>query len=155
MKIIWAQEEPVVQGRSIFLAGPTLRTPGISWRREACRLMEDRDCTVFIPEPRDFGACFSALEGFSVEMYDRQVDWEQRCLEMADRIIIWVPRDLDLLPGFTTNIEFGMWARSGKAVIGWPSGAPKMRYYDYMARKHGIPCYSSLDEVIQKTLEGC
>ena len=53
---------------------------------------------------------------------------EERCLHLSDVILFWIPRDLDTLPGFTTNIEWGVWHASGRCVLGAPPNAPKLRY---------------------------
>ena len=112
---------------SIFLAGPT-PAPGsleksTSWRHDAVRLLVDEyfDGDILIPEPRN---------GKNTDewTYSKQVDWEVKMLAKATVILFWVPRELASLPGFTTNIEFGEWMKSGKIVIGSPDSAVKVRY---------------------------
>lgn len=150
MRITWAQQPyPDDLGRSIFLAGPTLRIPGRSWRQDACELMSEHDVDVFVPEPPDHSPFVGLEEGPG---YGDQVEWEHRGLEIADTIVFWVPRDLIRLPGFTTNVEFGMWCRSGKVILGHPPGAPKMRYLDHLAVKYAIPMFHTLKETIQRAL---
>lgn len=129
--------------KSIFLAGPSLRgndddtTP---WRKDACRILREKgyNGVVFIPEPY-------------AGDYDKQVEWENQCLEMSDCIIFWVPRSIDL-PGFTTNIEYGEWMKSGKTVLGYPLNAEKMRYLETKAKKFSIPVSNSLEATIKNAL---
>ena len=71
---------------------------------------------------------------------------------MADVIVFWIPRDLDTLPGFTTNIEWGAWHRSGKVVLGAPPDAPKMRYLAANAEVHHIPFSYTLRDTLETSL---
>jgi hypothetical protein len=88
------------------------------------------------PESRDW-----------TEEYDDQVEWEDKALRAATCNLFWVPRELEKMPAFTTNVEFGMWCSSGKVVLGYPSDAPKMKYLDWHARKHGVPVLHNLREL--------
>lgn len=68
-------------------------------------------------------------------------------LERASVIAFWVPRDLERLPGFTTNVEFGGYVGSGRVVYGRPDGWPMNRYLDWLYGKctGRIPCQSLAD----------
>lgn len=148
MKVVWAGEEPPDSFRSaVFLAGPTPRNADVpSWRPECLELLEQHgyDGVVFVPEPPG---------GDRFGDYDSQVEWEAMGLQMADVILFWVPRDLETMPAFTTNVEWGMWYDSGKAVWGAPSAAPKNTYLTYYAKKSGAPVCSSLTETVSTTLK--
>lgn len=131
---------------TIFLAGPSLRgeyNGKQHWRLEAIKLIGQMGFTgiVFSPEPM-------------TEEYAKQVAWEDRRLHEAEVIAFWVPRDLETLPGFTTNIEFGEWMKSGKCVLGYPEGAPKTRYLRIKADKYGIPVahtlFDTMDLAVRK-----
>ncbi|HXA63320.1 MAG TPA: nucleoside 2-deoxyribosyltransferase domain-containing protein, partial [Streptosporangiaceae bacterium] len=90
---------------AVFLAGPSPRDPAVpSWRPEARRLLRERwagsgRLIVFDPEHRH--GVFDDYTG--------QVEWEERCLHLADVVLFWVPRELSTMPAFTTNVEWGMW----------------------------------------------
>ncbi len=148
MQVVYALEElPVTITKSIFLAGPTPRdTDGNPWRKEAIKELERQgfDGVVFVPEPRD---------GSWHREYDRQVTWEDTCLNVADCIVFWVPRDLETMPGYTTNIEWGYWVTSGKVVLGYPKGAPKMTYMQHYATLLGVPTADSLSETLSHALD--
>lgn len=150
MKIIYSDEKINLVGKSIFLAGPTLRKEkGIiswirkilrinrtSWRVDAVNYLKKNnfDGTVLIPERSD---------GFiKVDYYD-QVEWEFFGLENCDKIVFWIPRNLKTLPGFTTNVEFGHYlAKSANKVIyGRPDNASKIAYLDWLYGKYKkTPC---------------
>lgn len=130
---------------SIFLAGPTLRdnlhnlTP---WRIKACEILQDFGFSghIYIPEP------FAGSK-------EEQIDWEIYHLEKADCILFWVPRDLKILPAFTTNIEFGEWMKSGKVVLGAPENAEKVSYMIYRANKLQVPVFDTLEATIQMAIQ--
>lgn len=127
MQIVYAKQDPPASWQhAIFLAGPTPRDPETpSWRPEAIRILEELgyDGVVFVPEPED---------GQWRGSYTDQTEWEKMGTEMADKVVFWVPRDLRTMPALTTNIEFGRYVDTGKAVLGHPEGAPKMRYLDWL-----------------------
>jgi hypothetical protein len=125
------EEAPLSYSASIFLAGPTPRKNDVkSWRPEAIELISELsenqniEIVVLIPEPRSWIDSVSYLD---------QVEWEKRYLEMADAILMWVPRDMkSSLKGLTTNIEFGKYVESGRLFYGRPKKADKTRYLDWM-----------------------
>lgn len=131
---------------SIFLAGPTPRdkaTP--SWRPEAIATLEGMgyDGTIYVPEHESWS---------SHDNYDAQIDWEIEALNKATVIAFWVPREIVSMPAFTTNVEFGMYLRSGRALLGYPKGAPKMSYLDAVARKFGVPVVHDLDVLLSRCM---
>lgn len=148
MKVVYATQ-PLEKGSlSLFLAGPTPRQGGPeSWRPQAIQLLKELnfDGVVYAPEPED-GGWASA--------YDDQVGWEYDALHASTLVVFWVPRS-DLLPGFTTNVEFGYWLCSGKIIYGRPPEAMKTRYLDSMYRletqqePHDNLC-QLLEDAIQK-----
>ena len=137
-------------GTVLFLAGPcprgnTEQTQWQSqWHAQAVELLGQSgyDGTVCIPLPYETDKDFE--EG---------VAWEDACMQRADAILFWVPRDLDKLPGFTTNMEFGEYLKSGKVVLAYPEGAPKMRYLDVKARWHSIPVVHDLVSAVREALQ--
>lgn len=148
MKIVYTHDLlPKSWMKSIFLAGPTPRSEDIkSWRPEALRLLKAKgyDGVVFVPEFADWKA---------LENYDGQVQWERECLDRADCILFWVPRDLQTLPAFTTNVEFGLYAESGRVVLGCPKSAPKNRYLQLSAVRSAIPQADTLSDTIDLALK--
>lgn len=135
---VYAEEQVNSSDFKVFLAGPTPRDKHTrSWR--PMMLNELRIAgfkgTVYIPEKR------KKTEGYN---YIEQVQWEEWALENADLIVFWIPRELNKMPGFTTNVEFGEWMSSGKVVLGYPDWAKKMKYLRYKAEKNNIPVYNDI-----------
>ncbi len=153
MRIVYAHEEPPHSySKSIFLAGPTPRENTTrSWRPEALRLLAAKgyNGVVYVPEhpDADFAKYDAAYD------YERTPAWEHKMLDRADVILFWIPRDLDRLPGFTTNIEYGYYANSGRCVLGAPENAAKIRYLKtFMAIKASIPHFINLENTIDEAL---
>ena len=148
--VIYAQEPFLADTGQpeIFLAGPTPRHPGMSsWRPDAMRLLREQgfDDIILNPEPRN--GTFGDFD------YTAQIDWEWAGLDRAHIILFWVPRQLDTIPAFTTNVEFGMWCRSGKVVFGGPPAAPKNKYLRRTAELLGIPVAHTLQQTVENALQ--
>lgn len=150
MKIIYAQQDlSQMSGKSIFLAGPTPRDPGVeSWRPAAIAELKKQNFqgTVLVPEME--GEWSSDFE------YGNQIDWETRALNESTVVLFWVPRSLPDMPAFTTNIEFGMWLEKDpkKITLGWPKDAYKMNYIEYKAKEAYIPTHNTLEKLIEQTI---
>lgn len=138
---------------SVFLAGPTPRDEyGVDWRPEAIEIFEafDFDGTLFVPAP------FLTTYKDHWENYYFQIDWENRALQAATIIMFWVPRDLKTMPAFTTNVEFGMYVKSGKMVYGRPVinriTPPKTGYLDWHAQKNNVPILDTLRDTVATSI---
>jgi 8-oxo-dGTP pyrophosphatase MutT (NUDIX family)/nucleoside 2-deoxyribosyltransferase len=156
MKTIYYYDEPPKSfSKSIFLAGPSPRNHETkSWRPEALSLLERKgfDGIVFVPEPKK-------RDDFQ-PIWPKTAEWEHNMIDISDIILFWVPRDLSLsadnepkLPAFTTNVEFGHWANSGKAVFGFPPESRKNRYLKFMADKFYVPTFDNLEDTVDKALK--
>lgn len=131
--------------KSIFLAGPTPRDPQTpSWRPKALEyLKETFSGTVFVPEDSDQSWAFS---------YDDQVEWELEALHSATVIVFWVPREIEHMPAFTTNVEFGLFAARRNVVLGSPPGAAKMKYLQAIATMYGLPICDTLEATLHTAI---
>lgn len=133
--------------RTLFLAGPTERNGRpTEWRQEALQILRDLDFDghVFIPEAE--GNVWNGNR-------EAQFHWEHSALSRADAILFWVPRNLESLPGFTTNIEFGLYAQSDRAVWGAPLGAPKNDWCERYAKTFDVPIARDLKTTILQALQ--
>lgn len=127
MNIIFSDQPQIIVGKSLFLAGPTTRAKDVeSWRTNAVNILKylKYDGTVLVPERADWQALNS---------YEEQIEWEYSGLLKATNIVFWVPRS-DVLPGFTTNVEFGYWLNKTpeKIVYGRPDDSKQTRYLDFL-----------------------
>lgn len=97
---------------------------------------------------------------YTVTEYAEQIEWEELCLNIADLIVFWVPRDLSLdsngqlrMPAFTTNVEWGVWCQSEKVLLGFPEKAEKNKYLEFYAKKYNIENYNNLIDLLKSSVE--
>ncbi|WP_026424085.1 nucleoside 2-deoxyribosyltransferase domain-containing protein [Actinokineospora inagensis] len=147
--VVHAGEDPPAEwSASVFLAGPTPRSPDVpSWRPAALAEIEARwsgpgVLVVFVPEP---------ATGVWPD-YAHQRTWELRWGDRADVVLFWIPRSA-VMPALTTNDEFGRWKDSGRAVLGTPPDAPSVRYQRAYAGDVGIPLADTLSGTIGLALD--
>ena len=149
MQVVYVPDKPPETfSKSIFLAGPSPRgVKQANWRPQALKILEELgyDGVVFIP--------LTEREEDWKHGYDTQIDWEKKYLDMCDVIVFWVPRKVRALPGFTTNVEYGMYLEMGKSVLGFPKGAPKMNYLSAHAKKQFIPEFQNLRDTLACAIE--
>ncbi len=134
--------------KSIFLAGPTPRNEfGVDWRIEAAKILGGWNGIVFIPSP--------FLNQYTDPKLNKyfQIKWETQALELATKIVFWIPREMEHMPGFTTNVEFGLWVKSGKVIYGHPENAPKTEYLDWHASENLIPIHYNLSDMLYNTVK--
>tara|TARA_B100000745_G_scaffold242943_1_gene165241 strand:- start:11753 stop:12199 length:447 start_codon:yes stop_codon:yes gene_type:complete len=145
MEIVYAYERPKVGfENSVFLAGPSPRCDeDYNWRPEAIEILQNLGFSgsVLIPLPR--GGVWSE--------YLEQVEWELDNLQQATKIVFWIPRS-ETLPGYTTNVEFGLFVSSGKCILGAPDGALKMKYIRFLAGRYNVPTFSTLEDTLRTAI---
>ena len=136
-----------IYSNGIFLCGPTPRDKKtISWRKEAIKLFEkyNSNITLFIPERKDWSVKF--------DYYD-QINWELTAISRVEKIMFWVPRNLENMPGFTTNVEFGYTIGLDEKNIyyGRPHNAPKIKYMDYLYNLYfEREIFNDLEEMVKE-----
>lgn len=129
MLVNYSNQLHIPDPNSIFLAGPTSRLAGVYlWRERALSILESLkfNGTVYVPQ----------YEGFrAISDYLPQVEWEYKGLEACGLVAFWVPREMNLMPGLTTNIEFGRYVGKKPVVYGRPEDAQHVRYLDWLYSK--------------------
>jgi len=141
-------------GPSVFLAGPTPKSDDVrSWRPAAIELISanwsaPETLSILSPEDSDFNYD---------KHFDEQVDWETDARAMASAILFWIPRDVRTLPGFTTNVEFGLdvATSASRVVLGCPPDCPdpkQNRYLIDVAKRRGAPVLCTLAETVTAAL---
>lgn len=152
IQVVWARE-PIPSVPSVFLAGPTPSAGGLvpSWRPAAIEAIRAAwpggSLTVLIPESRG---------GIRAAHYDDQFEWETAARAAASVVLFWIPRDMQSMPGMTTNVEFGHdVAAHQQVVLGCPPDCPnpeRNRYLIALARHYGRPVRETLDDTVQAAL---
>lgn len=146
--------EPIPDGPSVFLAGPSPeRGSGVpSWRPDAAAALAatwlgDEPLAVLSPESRG---------GVRAAHYEDQTDWEMAARYRAAVVLFWIPRDVRLMPGFTTNVEFGYdVAARRQVVLGCPPDCPnpeRNRYLIRVAQLHAVPVCTTLPQTVSAAI---
>ncbi len=147
MKINYSDEKLMKEKPSIFLAGPIPRDQVTkNWKEEALKILNQLQFSgiVYIPEKKTK----VVMEGNKDEM-----NWEKEAMENADILVFWIPRSFPDMLGLTTNIEFGIWLKSGKIIYGRPDDSFRNEYLDVIFEEeyHEKP-YRSLEELLKETV---
>lgn len=151
--VVYARESIPAGGPAVMLLGPTPRSDTVpSWRPAAIDLLAERwhgAEPLFVLSPESRG-------GRRAKHYDDQVASELAMIQAATVQLFWIPRCLQTLPGFTTNVEAGMcFAEPGRMVLGCPPDCPdpiRNRYLIWHARRLGIPVCTTLSDVVDAAL---
>jgi 8-oxo-dGTP pyrophosphatase MutT (NUDIX family) len=155
MKLYFSDQPlPKTVTKSIFLAGPSPRSADVyDWRHDALKHIEQIgfDGEVLIPIP------IKKFYGESDDpswTYIGQIKWEEDARELSDKIVFWVARDIaGHMPGFTTNVEYGLDLKGGKVVYGRPTNADKVRYLDELYQKMKMVPFSDLGALLKYTVD--
>ncbi|GGV70392.1 hypothetical protein GCM10010499_19750 [Streptomyces thermoviolaceus subsp. apingens] len=137
------QGQPESWEAAVYLCGPTPTDPEEpSWRPSAVAALRTAwkgpgRLTVFLPEP---------AAGGSYPPYADQIAWEEQTMRRSDVVLFWIPREMNQLPGLVSNIKWGAWYDSGRAVLGAPPEAERMAYLLHFAEAFGVP--------VERTLQG-
>jgi hypothetical protein len=103
-------------GRTVFLAGSIEMGATDDWQARLVTLLPD-DVVALNPRREDWDS--SWRQSIDEPSFREQVEWELDGLERADLIATW------FVPGTKapiTLLELGLFARSGKVVVGCPDG---------------------------------
>lgn len=149
MKVIYTTQYTSIEGYSIFLCGPSARKgQTLNWRQEALDILASIDFqgTVVIPEPQN---------GVWRDNYDDVVQWEEDYLEQVDKIVFWVCRDTENdIKGLTTNIEFGLYYKTGRVIYGRPDNADNIRNLDWRyTKQYNQPPHDNLRSLLVAATE--
>lgn len=153
VEVIYARETIPTGRPAVMLLGPTPRTGTVpSWRPPAIDLLADRwrgDEPLVVLSPESRG-------GKRAEHYEDQVESELAMIQAATVRMFWIPRCLQTLPGFTTNVEAGMcFAEPERMVLGCPPDCAdpiRNRYLIWHAQRLGIPFCTTLSHTVDTVL---
>lgn len=131
---------------AVFLAGPCPREDyekSDLWRKEAYSIFEDIgfDGDILNPTNKNYGL---------MKDLTKQTDWENEAMHKASAIIFYLERT-EKNPGFTSNIEIGMWLKSNNIFVCIPDDSRKKNANAYIRIKcdqAGIPVFNTIEETI-------
>lgn len=151
LNIVWPcdfiKKSFLITQSSMFLAGPTPRSNDVkSWRPEALDILAELNYSgfIFVPERSDWSTKFN---------YNSQIKWEWHGLDYCNVIVFWVPRRIPEMMALTTNVEFGLYVSSQRAIYGRPDGSPHTTYLDVLYRNEtGNTPHSNLRSLLQEAV---
>ncbi len=112
-QVVQAPSRPAIHGKkSVFLAGTTSPTADRDWREVLIEALSHLPVTFFNPLRPDWDS--SWREDVTFEPFREQVHWELDMQEHADVVVIYYgPNTVAPI----SLLEFGLCARSGKAIV--------------------------------------
>lgn len=148
MVVNYFDQDILKADKSIYLAGPTPKDADfiISWRKMACKLLEDKgfDGVVYVPEHSDWKNKY---------IYDEQVSWEMEALGRASIIVFWIPNKYPDKLGYATNAEFGYWLKNGNILYGRDKCSKKTKYLDWLYElEYNIKPFDNMEDLLDEAI---
>ena len=131
------------KGFSIFLAGSIDMGSAENWQDTVCDKLSKYNLTALNPRRDDWDSGW--VQSIHNEQFREQVEWELAALESSDRIMLY------LAPGTKSPIsllELGLFAHSGKLIVGCPEGYWRRGNVEIVCKKYNIPLVFSLTALI-------
>jgi hypothetical protein len=150
-RLVMAPKAYEKTGPTVFLSG-SIDTPPATWQHTITAALSHLDITLLNPHREDWDA--SWREDPSFKPWAEQVKWELDGMEAADVVAVYFgPRT----PAPITLLELGLWARSGKCIVGCSEAYPKKGNVRVVCERYGIECVGSVVELgdgVKRKLEG-
>jgi len=129
-------------GLTVFLSG-SIDTPPATWQKTVTAALSHLDVTLLNPHREDWDDTWR--EDASFKPWADQVKWELDGMEAADIMAVYFgPRTEAPI----TLMELGLWARSGKCVVGCSKDYPKKGNVKAVCERYKIECVGTVGELI-------
>ncbi|KAN0089033.1 hypothetical protein V8E51_019293 [Hyaloscypha variabilis] len=129
-------------GLTVFLSG-SIDTPPATWQKTVTAALSHLDVTLLNPHREDWNETWR--EDASFKPWAEQVKWELDGMEAADIMAVYFGRKTEAP---ITLMELGLWARSGKCVVGCSENYPKKGNVKAVCERYGIECVGTVGELI-------
>jgi hypothetical protein len=127
---------------TVFLAGSIEMGAAPDWQTELTRAL-GVDATFLDPRRAEWDS--SWRQSIDEPQFRGQVEWELDGLERADVIAMWfVPETKSPI----TLLELGLFARSGKIVVGCPDGFWRRGNVEVVCARFGAPLVAEWDAFV-------
>ena len=131
--------------RSLFVAGSIEMGAAIDWQATLIAELGDRDLTIFNPRRDAWDA--SLRQSIEEPGFREQVEWELAGLDRADVIAMWFDPDTRAP---ITLLELGLYARTGKLVVGCPDGFWRKGNVEIVCRRYEVQMAADLDALVRE-----
>ncbi len=127
----------------VFLAGSIDMGGAPDWQGEAAARIGDLATAILNPRRDDWDAGWR--QSIEDVRFRAQVEWELDGLERADVVAMWFEEGSK---SPVTLLELGLFARSGKVIVGCPAGFWRRGNLEVVCARFGISLYATFDEFI-------
>ncbi|KAF2259076.1 hypothetical protein CC78DRAFT_84856 [Lojkania enalia] len=137
--------KPELDKPSVILFGSIERNVTAGWQAELSSALSDLPIAILNPLREDWDS--SWVEDISFPKFREQVEWEMEYAQKADVIAVYFAPDT-LAP--ISLLELGMYAGTGKAIVGCPKGFYKRGNVQMVCIRYDIPLVDSKQELKDK-----
>jgi hypothetical protein len=131
--------------RSLFLAGSIEMGQAEQWQTEVERTLVAEDVVILNPRRDDWDASWEG--SIRNPQFREQVEWELSAQELATVIAMFFA---PATKAPITLLELGLFARSGKLIVGCPAGFWRRGNVEVVCARYGIPLVESLAALIDQ-----
>jgi hypothetical protein len=129
--------------RSVFLAGSIELGQAENWQVVAERDLANHSVVVLNPRRDEWDA--SWVQSISNPAFREQVEWELDAQDRADLIAMYFSPETKAP---ITLLELGLFATSGKVIVGCPPGYWRRGNVEVVCARYSIPLVGSLAELL-------
>jgi hypothetical protein len=128
---------------SVFLAGSIEMGQADDWQDRVARALADLDVAVLNPRRDEWDS--SWVQSIDNPQFRGQVEWELDAQERAGLILMYFAPSTKAP---ITLLELGLFAKSGKLVVGCPDGYWRRGNVEVVCARYGVPLVGDLDALI-------
>ena len=129
--------------RVVFLAGSIEMGTAEDWQTRLTAALDTREGVVLNPRRDEWDA--SWRQSIEEPKFREQVEWELAGLERADVIAMWFD---PATKSPITLLELGLFARSGKVVVGCPDGFWRRGNVEVVCARWNVPLVATWEAFI-------
>jgi nucleoside 2-deoxyribosyltransferase-like protein len=128
---------------SVFLAGSIEMGAAIDWQADITARFADLHGVILNPRRDDWDPTWK--QSMDDARFRGQVEWELDGLDRASVIAMWfVPETRAPV----TLLELGLYARSGRVIVGCPEGFWRRGNVEIVCARSGIPMLASFEDFV-------
>ena len=129
--------------RSVFLAGSIEMGAAGPWQAEVERALADLPVTILNPRRDAWDASWE--QSIANPQFRQQVEWELEAQERASLIAMYFD---PATRAPVTLLELGLFARSGKVIVGCPPGFWRRGNIEVICARYSVPLVADLESLI-------
>lgn len=130
--------------KSIFLAGTIDLGKSVDWQSCVAKELAEYDVAIFNPRREVWNNSIDPKDAES-EFLKEQILWELNALDKADIIILWLAGSASPI----SLLEMGLFARSGKLIVGCDSSFYRYANVFWTCQHTGCTLVQDLNSVIE------